>query len=204
MRGVLEEYDGIVGAILAVPISCGQALLIFEQRWDQALSFWDETIGGHIQYIQIRMGCSGGNNWRSGGDSPLIQNKSDIFRKVRNFDPGSWIWYPTRKFWYLSSHITGQKMPKIRHFRGVLFSLLSAGMLWLISISLTNRAAIVNKKSSRCNLFGCHIMRPTATQSNGFRYLAPNARSSLYFEMSGKLWLLEVGCLKFVSNHPPT
>ncbi len=49
---------------------------------------------------------------------------------------------------------------------GLLFSSMIVGMLLMISMRLNNRAAIVNKVSSRNVFFGSHIWRPIASQSN--------------------------------------
>ncbi len=81
------------------------------------------------------------------------------------------------------------KFNTLKFHWGVLFPLVIAWMLWILSMRLNNRAAIVNKKSSQYNFFGSHIGRLVVIWNHWLQRFGSktNSRSSLNFEISGIL-----------------
>ncbi len=80
----------------------------------------------------------------------------------------------------------------------------------MLSTRQKNSAAIVSKELSQYDCFGSHIGRPSASHSNGFKYLVPernNARSSLYhysaiMRLSGRWYFSFIKTLYCLFSEP--
>ncbi len=59
------------------------------------------------------------------------------------------------------------------------FSLMIVGILWMLSTSLHNRAAILSKESSQYDFFGSHIKKLSASSSNWPQHLNKTSECSV-------------------------